>query len=127
MLHSFFIFFLNFVPLYHLGCLYFNATVHYMSDAVWEITIMRDTLFLIGVVLWYKDVYCVSCVYVIFVLLVPGGLYLNYITFVLCMCVCVCSYFFCFCTVCMLSLSLLPLSLSLSLSLSSSCLHSSLI
>ena len=34
--------------------------VHYMSDAVWEITIMGDTLFLIGVVLWYKDVYCMS-------------------------------------------------------------------
>lgn len=88
-----------------------------MSDAVWEITIMRDTLFLIGVVLWYKDVYCVSCVYVIFVLLVPGGLYLNYITFVLCMCVCVQLFFLLLYSLHALSLSPPPLSFSLSASL----------
>lgn len=125
MLHSFFIFFLNFVPLYHLGCLYFNAMVHYMSDAVWEITIMRDTLFLIGVVLWYKDVYCVSCVCYICVIgtrWVIFELY-NFCTLYVCVCAVIFSAFVQFAC----SLSLSSPSLFLSLSLSSSCLHSSLI
>lgn len=94
-----------------------------MSDAVWEITIMGDTLFLIGVVLWYKDVYCMSCVYVIFVLLLPGGLYLNYITFVLCVCVCVRVQLFFLLLYSLYVVSLSPPSPSLFLSLSASLPH----